>query len=307
MMQGTSAALTLDEPTRLRAGPAASWAAILAGAVVAVSVSLILIILGAGLGFAAVSPWPERGVSAYGFTVGGTIWLIVTQWLSAAIGGYIAGRLRQRWLVTHVHEVFFRDTAHGLVTWSVSTLLVAFILIASTAGVAREGAHALGAAAAAGGEAAMMHGMPQGPMRGGEDKSGPGGSYELDKLFRNAAPLTGEPPAPGNFARGGDSKLQALHIAASAVTSGNVPTDDRIYLASLVAAQTGVTTDEAQRRVDAFIQSVQDGATKAKAAADDARKSAATMALYTSLALLIGAFIASVSAALGGKLRDGHL
>jgi hypothetical protein len=306
MMEATSAGLPLDESTRLRAGPAASWAAIFAGAVVAVSVSLILITLGAGLGLASVSPWPERGVSAHGFTVAGTIWLIVTQWLSAGIGGYIAGRLRQRWLATHVHEVFFRDTAHGLVTWSVSTLLVAYILIASAAGIAREGAHVLGGAA--GGEAAMMHGMPPSPMRGGDDQSsGPGGSYDLDKLFRTAAPISGETPTQSNLARGGDSKMQAVHIAASAVTTGNVPTDDRTYLSSLVAAETGVTTDEAQRRVDAFIQSVQDGATKAKAAADAARKSAATMALYTSLALLIGAFIASVSAALGGRLRDGHL
>ncbi len=52
------------------------------------------------------------------------IWLIVTQWISAALGGYIAGRLRTRWMGTHAHEVFFRDTAHGLITWAVATILV---------------------------------------------------------------------------------------------------------------------------------------------------------------------------------------
>src|ERR1700688_2397158 len=128
-MIGTpSASPILDETARLRATPAASWGAILAGAVVAVSLSLILVTLGAGLGCASISPWSDRGLSAGAFTVASTIWLIVTQWLSAATGGYIAGRLRHRWLATHRHEVFFRDTAHGLVTWSVATLIVAAIL-----------------------------------------------------------------------------------------------------------------------------------------------------------------------------------
>src|SRR5580698_5038792 len=129
-MIGTpSASAPLDEPTRLRADSAASWGAILAGAVAAVSLSLVLVTLGTGLGFAAVSPWSEHGLSARGFTVASTIWLIVTQWLSAAAGGYVAGRLRRRWLATHTHEVFFRDTAHGLITWAVATLCVAAILV----------------------------------------------------------------------------------------------------------------------------------------------------------------------------------
>jgi hypothetical protein len=89
-----------DEGARLRATPAASWAAIFAGAFVAVSLSLVLLTLGAGLGFASISPWSDRGLSAGAFTIASSIWLIVTQWLSAAAGGYIAGRLRQRWLAT---------------------------------------------------------------------------------------------------------------------------------------------------------------------------------------------------------------
>ena len=48
---------------------AASWAAIIAGAVVAIAASLILLALGSGLGFAAVSPWADHGVSVTTFTV----------------------------------------------------------------------------------------------------------------------------------------------------------------------------------------------------------------------------------------------
>jgi hypothetical protein len=131
-MIGTPSSSTpLDESTRLRANSATSWGAILAGAVAAISLSVVLVTLGAGLGFASVFPWSGHGLSASSFTMASTIWLIVTQWLSAATGGYLAGRLRHRWLATHTHEVFFRDTAHGLVTRGVATLFIAAVISSS--------------------------------------------------------------------------------------------------------------------------------------------------------------------------------
>src|SRR5580692_7150199 len=118
-----------------RAGSAASWAAIIAGAFVAASVSLVLFALGSGLGFASISPWPGHGVTAKAFAITTAIWLIVMQWVSSGFGGYITGRLRTRWIGTHTHEVFFRDTAHGLVTWAVATVLVAAAAAASVSAV----------------------------------------------------------------------------------------------------------------------------------------------------------------------------
>jgi hypothetical protein len=309
-MIATPSAPPLDEFARLRATPAASWGAILAGAVVAVSISVVLVTLGAGLGFASISPWSDRGLSVSGFTVASTIWLIVTQWLSAAVGGYIAGRLRQRWLATHTHEVFFRDTAHGLVTWAVATLCIVAILAGSMTSFVGAGAHAVGGLTAAAGQGALAMGRPEmpvgrGPM-GPDPFAGPGGAYDLDKLFRSNA-SGNSPTASGDGPRMGDTRAEAMHIAANAATGGTVSDEDRAYLANLVANKTGVPNEEAQKRVDAFIQSLKDVAVQAKTAADEARKSAATAALYTALALLIGAFIASVSAAIGGRLRDEHL
>src|SRR3981189_3715567 len=97
-----------------RGASAVSWPAIVAGAFVAASVSLVLFALGSGLGFASISPWPGHGVSATTFAVTTAIWLIVMQWVSSGFGGYITGRLRTRWIGTHTHEVFFRDTGHGV-------------------------------------------------------------------------------------------------------------------------------------------------------------------------------------------------
>jgi hypothetical protein len=282
---------------------AASWPAILAGAFVAIAISLVLFALGSGFGLALLSPWPGRGVSATGFTVNAAIWLIVTQWLSAALGGYIAGRLRTKWVGTHTHEVFFRDTAHGLITWSVATVVVALLLAGSVTSMIGGGARALGGAASAG---------VQGPSAAM--------TYDIDRLFRapasagaggaagtnaNGAGASGAGSIPG-MDMSSDPRVEAVYIAFHAMAAQGVSDDDRAYLAGLVQAQTGVSAAEAQKRVDDFITATLDAENKARAAADAARKGAAEASIYTGLAMLIGAFIASVSAAIGGRLRDEH-
>src|SRR5580704_17633566 len=129
---------------------AVSWPAIIAGAFVAIGASLILLSLGSGLGFASISPWADHGVSAGAFAASTAIWLIVTQWISAALGGYIAGRLRTRWHGTHTHEIFFRDTAHGLITWSLATVLVAAVFAGSVSALVGGGVRGVSEAASAG-------------------------------------------------------------------------------------------------------------------------------------------------------------
>jgi hypothetical protein len=272
---------------------AASWPAILAGAFVAVSASLLLIVLGSGLGFAAVSPWPGHGASAAGLTVTTAIWLIVTQWISAALGGYVAGRLRTKWTGTHTHEVFFRDTAHGLITWSVATVFVAWVIASSASSTLGGGMRAAaGAASAAAGASAAASGpASEGPASAAM-------TYDIDRLFRSS----GASPAAGMD----DARIETLYIAYHAVAGGNMSDADRRYLAALVAAQTGIAAPEAQRRVDEFADATLSAANKAKESADAARKAAAQAAIYAALSLLVGAFIASVSAAIGGRLRDEH-
>jgi hypothetical protein len=285
---------TLEPRTEYaRVGSAASWPAIIAGAFVAASVSLVLFALGSGLGFASISPWPGQGITATTFAVTTAIWLIVMQWVSSAFGGYITGRLRIRWPGIHTHEVFFRDTAHGLVTWAVATVLVAATLATSLSAAIGGGVHAVsGATSAAAQGVAAQGAMPS--------ASSPASVYGVDKLFRGAGPAV-------NGQASSDPRAEAGHIVANAWSTGAVPDADRSYLAELVATRTGLSAGEARKRVDDFVASALDAETKAKANADAARKAAAQAAIYTALSMLVGAFIASVSAALGGRLRDEHL
>lgn len=50
------------------------------------------------------------------------------------MGGYLAGRLRTKWTGVHNDEVYFRDTAHGFLSWSVALVVTAaFLASAATA------------------------------------------------------------------------------------------------------------------------------------------------------------------------------
>ena len=249
---------------------AVSWSAILAGAVVAGASSLMMLALGTGFGFAAGKPWPGHHPSAADFTVASAVWLVLTQWFASGLGGYTAGRLRTRWTGVHTHEVFFRDTAHGFITWATATVMVAALAV----GAAGLGGAVLGARAADGDAAA------EGPY-----------AAQVDAMFRSARP--DESPSAAAV------RAEAGRILARNATGGPKNLDDRPYLASLVAVHTGLLPDVAQVRADV-------GLTDARLAAEKARKAAAASAIFTGLAMLIGAFIACVAAALGGRLRDEH-
>src|SRR3954466_12249750 len=149
--------------TAERAAGAVAWGAILAGGAAAAALSLVLMILGTGLGFAVVSPWRSEGPSATAFGVSTIIWITFMQLAASAVGGYLAGRLRTKWADTARDEVHFRDTAHGFLAWCVATLGTAAVLttVVGTivSGGVQAGATAVGAVAAtaagAGSTAAM--------------------------------------------------------------------------------------------------------------------------------------------------------
>ena len=113
--------------------PVVSWSAVFAGAAVSLALSMLLTALGAGFGMSlAVGGVASRG-SLSGFTPVLGAWMIVGQVLCGAFGGYLAGRLRHRWTALHADEVHFRDTAHGLLAWAISTV-AGVVLVAAVVG-----------------------------------------------------------------------------------------------------------------------------------------------------------------------------
>jgi hypothetical protein len=292
--QQRAAVLAGGAETHESAKSAVSWPAIFAGAFVAASSSLILVGLGSGFGLASISPWPNSGASATTFTVMTAIWLVIVQWVASGLGGYMAGRLRTKWAALHTHEVFFRDTAHGFITWSVSTIIVAGFLASAAASIAEGGAHTAAAVASGASQAATAAATQNG--MGSTGLASPLAPYDMDTLFRSDHPDSSTGSA--------DARAEAAGVLAHGAATGDVPTADRAYLAQLVAARTGISQDEAQRRVDTAIAQAKAAADKARQAADAARKAAAETSIYIALSMLVGAFIACIAAALGGQRRD---
>ena len=294
---------------------AVSWGAIAAGAAAAAALSLILLILGTGLGLSSVSPWAQNGVSATTLGVGTILWLTLTQLLASGMGGYIAGRLRTRWVALHSDEVYFRDTAHGFLAWAVASLATAALLtsvigsIVGTGvqaggsvvgGVASTATTAVTAGAAAAGSQADKPGADGGPL-----------DYFVDSLFRK--PITNEvtPAASGGTAAAAPAQASAAEVARIFLNSGRsgaLPAADVTHVGQLVAQRTGLSQQDAEKRViDTYTglqTKLRDAEVAAKDAADKARKASAYAALWLFISLLIGAFVASLAATFGGRHRD---
>lgn len=273
---------------------AVNWGPIIAGAFAAAALTFILMLLGSGLGLTMVSPWSGQGVGITAFAVSTAVWLVVVQWLSAGLGGYLTGRLRTKWVGIHTDETFFRDTAHGFLVWALATLLVVFVLgsaLASAVGTGVQAASTVASGAALGATASANQGSG----------SGEATSYFVDSLFRPADPARlAAPGAEGDAA----AAAQASRILFQSAVAGEVSQEDKVYLGQLVAARTGLSEADATARVEAVLAQVDDAKVAAKKAADDARKATATFALVAALSLVVGAFIASAAAALGGRQRD---
>jgi hypothetical protein len=288
---------------------AVSWPAIIAGSFAALGITMILLAFGSAVGFSSVSPWSNSGVSGTTFHIATGIYLIVVAMLASTIGGYIAGRLRTKWSGLAVDEVRFRDTAHGFLAWAFATVV---------------GAALLGTAATylVGG---TISGVAAGATAVASDAASPD-SYFVDMLFRPAAapaaaaqaaptpaapvtdptapapalPSTAPSSQPTSASRDPEvARAEATRIFAFGMASEDgISTNDRAYMAQLVAAETGISQAEAEARVAEVLNA-------ATEAVDTARETAAAISIWLTISMLIGAFAASLAALEGGQHRDG--
>jgi len=244
--------------------------------------TLLLLAFGAGMGFSAISPWSNSGISSGTFHIAAGIYLIVVAMLASTIGGYVAGRLRTKWVGVHSDEVAFRDTAHGFLAWAFAAVLGSALL--GGAATYLVGGAAQGAAQGASQAAAS-------PSSGGANE------YFIDLLLRpNPA---GQTTASPQGASDVTLRREVGRIFTRSLREQNLSAADRSYLAQLVASRAGVDQAEADKRVA-------DALNQAKIAADEARSAAAKTALWLTAAMLVGAFAASLAAIEGGQLRDGR-
>ena len=117
--------------------------------------------------------------SATTFTLLAAVWLIIVQWLSSALGGYISGRLRTKWTGIHTGEVFFRDTVHGFLAWALASVLVVAFATSSISSAVSSAGRAISNVASSAASTATQAAANQ--------SSGSNG-YFVDALFRKDRP-----------------------------------------------------------------------------------------------------------------------
>jgi hypothetical protein len=224
------------------------------------------------MGFAVVSPWGSRGVSSTTFEIGTGLFFIVMAMISSALGGYLAGRLRSKWVGLHTTEVQFRDTAHGFLAWAVASIVGAMLLASP--------ATSLIGGMLSGATQATANSAQTSPMTG-----------YADMLLRSD-----NRPEQQSL---GDTRGEIVRLLTTSFRERNdVNTADHDYLVKLVSSRTGLSQPDAEKRVNDVI-------TQAKADLDKARKTAMQMAIWLTLSLFIGAFCAALAALEGGGVRDG--
>ena len=251
--------------------PGVSWAAVIAGAAASCALTLVLLSFGAGMGFSVVSPWGNSGVSATTFKIGTGLFFIVMAMISSAVGGYLAGRLRTKWVGVQTTEVHFRDTAHGFLAWAVASVLGA-VLLASPASSLIGG---------------TLSGATQ--VAANSAQSSPMDGY-VDTLLRSDNSPQGQ--------QNPDARAEMVRLFTTSFRNGDLKPADRTYVAKVVSARTGLNEADAEKRVT-------DVTTQVKADLESARKAAMQIAMWLTLSLFIGAFSASLAATEGGGLRDG--
>jgi len=275
-----------------------SWGAVWAGAAASAALSVILLLLGVGLGLSSISPWSDHSASSVATTaaVSAIAWVTLTQILASGVGGYMTGRLRGHWQRVHDHEIYFRDTAHGLVTWSVATLAVSLLMASGIGNV-------LGQAS----RTQAQQGLPvaasvqTGEARGDNNAV----AYWSDALLRVDTAQGARQPV--DAATDSVQHAEVNRVLAHALAANSLSESDSRFLIQLVSARTGLSAGAAQARVTEVYGQATQAMQANLAALEQARKTSAYGALWMFVALLAGAFVAAWAATYGGRQRDAAI
>jgi hypothetical protein len=282
MTENSTETLVVADTGKNDHGSYVDWPAIIAGAIVASAISLVLLAFGSALGLSLSSPFENEGLSAVGLAIAFGLWLVWVQVSGFMAGGYVTGRLRRRLFDATEHESDVRDGLHGLAVWGTGVVIGGVMLAIGVSGALGLAAGTAGSAVEA---AASLTEMSD------EDRL----DYSLGTAFRSDTP---------SEAGGTEARADAGSIIGSGLADGEFTAEDRAYLASLIAQQTGLSQEEAQSRADQLVSSAETIAEEARLAAERARKFSIVAAFIAAASLAISAAGAFWAAGWGGRHRD---
>jgi len=267
------------------------WPAIIAGIAIASAISLVLLGFGSAIGLSFVNFHAGPDVPVIWIAIAAGIWLLWVEISSFMAGAYVTGRMRRRHNDANEDEVDVRDGAHGLLVWAGALVIGGLI----AAGGISAAANAVGSAASTLTDAAATVADDAGNA---VDPN----AYFVGHLFRPSPTATTAAPAADTTAVRGE----AGRIIAQGALTGAVSDPDKAYLAQVVAANTGLTADEANARVTEVMTAIDKAKAEAAAVAETARKTGIVAAFLTAASLLVSAVGAYWAAQKGGSHRDSN-
>ena len=279
------------------------WAAILAGTVMALAISFLLISFGTGLGLSLTSPYRGEGVSAAWLAIAAGIWFAWVIVTGFGAGGYLAGRMRRRIGDATTAEAEVRDGTHGLMVWATGALFGAILAALGVGGMLNAGASAVETVADGATDVVSSDYFANVMLRNSASDS------QADVAAPDAATAPVQTTrAPSTISEiDPETRQQIASIITRSAVRGEMIERDRQYLAQVVAATTDLTQTEARTRVDDVNAEIDDARAAAREAAEKARIAGVVFGFIATATLLIGAIAAFSAASAGGRHRDEGL
>lgn len=269
-----------DDAPKLRSRT--SFRSIAVGTSVAISVGIMLHLLGAGLGFSAVDAVDRDTPSATTVALMAGGWSLLTSVLALGVGGYVAARLSG-------NTDRLDGALQGLGVWGFAVAISAVIAGMAAAGSARVATGAVGS---------LLGGAMSGAGAGVSAAAPAVDPAAMVQRVRSTLSAPNEVGAMSTEQRA----AEMASILGRRVADGSFAPGQRERLAALTAADAGIPQAEAEQRIAEYEQQAREAAQAAeqrtREAADAAATAAAVSAFWMFAALLIGA-----AAAVMGALR----
>jgi len=262
-----------------------SWGAIFAGAAIALVAQAVINLIGVGVGLASVGVNASDNPAASTVSAGAGIWFVVSGIVASLIGGLISGRLSGK-------PIPGTAGLHGLVSWSVTTLVVLYLLTSAASGIV--GGTLSTVSGALGGAGSLVGGTVQ--------TAAQAAAPSLSKISN---PLDGIEQKVREQAAGQDPQAarDAAVAAIKALFTGDATQKQQAEsrAADALAKAQNIPVDQARQQVQdyekQYDQAVATAKQKGEAAAIAAKSAATQGAFYAAIALVLGA----LAAFLGGR------
>jgi hypothetical protein len=262
-----------------------SWAAVVGGVVLAVVLQLLFSLLGAGVGLNTVNTNAGSTPMASTLGIGAGIWWILTSCLAIGVGGFVAA-----WFAGV--EMRFDGVLHGLVTWSVATILTLSLLTSAIGSVVGGGFSALGRAASATGSSVSDAAKPLAQAAG----------VSPDMIQQQAqAYLQPTNPDPATMSPQDAQKAVATNLTTYAAGGADAPAAKERVI-DIMAAQMKISHDDAAKKFDDAQTKMRQTRDKAIQTAKDAADASASAASKASFGGFIVVLLGGLAAAFGGSM-----